>query len=49
MNQLLSTNHEIYKSFGDGWEVKGVFQNLTSRCAIEMKTRQYNRKFTKDH
>ena len=36
MNQLLSTNHEIYKSFGDGWEVKGVFQNRLTKSNIKM-------------
>ena len=25
INQLLSIAHEIYKSFDDGWEVRGVF------------------------
>ena len=25
INQLLSITHEIYKSFDDGWEVRGFF------------------------
>ena len=29
INQLLSINHEIYKSFDDGWEVRGVFLDLS--------------------
>ena len=28
INQFLSTNHEIYKSFDDVWEVRGVFLDL---------------------
>ena len=29
INQLLSITHEIYKSFDDGWEVSGVFLDIT--------------------
>ena len=29
INQLLSINHEIYKSFDDGWEVRGIFLDLS--------------------
>ena len=29
INQLLSITHEIYKSFDDGWEVKGVFLDIS--------------------
>ena len=29
INQLLSIIHEIYKSFYDGWEVKGVFLDIS--------------------
>ena len=29
INQLLSITHEIYKSFNDGWEVKGVFFDIS--------------------
>ena len=28
-NQLLSITHEIYKSFDDGWEVRGVFLDIS--------------------
>ena len=28
INQLLSITHEIYKSFDDGWEVRGVFLDI---------------------
>ena len=28
INQLLSNTHEIYKSFDDGWEVRGVFRDI---------------------
>ena len=28
INQLLSNTHEIYKSFDDGWEVRGVFLDI---------------------
>ena len=29
INQLLSITFEIYKSFDDGWEVRGVFLNIS--------------------
>ena len=29
INRLLSTTHEIYKSFHDGWEVRGVFLDIS--------------------
>ena len=29
VNQLLSTTHEIYKSFDDGWGVRGVFLDIS--------------------
>ena len=29
INQLLSVTHEVYKSFDDDWEVKGVFLNIS--------------------
>ena len=29
INQLLSINHEIYKSFDDGLEVRGVFLDIS--------------------
>ena len=29
INQLLSVTHEIYKSFYDGWEVRGVFLDIS--------------------
>ena len=29
INQLLSITHEIYKSFDDGWEVRGVFLGIS--------------------
>ena len=29
INQLLSIIHEIYKSFDDGWEVRGVFLDIS--------------------
>ena len=29
IKQLLSTTHEIYKSFGNGFEVRGVFLNIS--------------------
>ena len=29
INQLLSITHEIYKSFDDGWEVRGVFLDIS--------------------
>ena len=28
INQLLSITHEIYKSFDDGWEVRGAFLDI---------------------
>ena len=28
INHLLSITHDIYKSFDDGWEVKGVFLDI---------------------
>lgn len=28
-NQLLSIKHDIYKSFGDNFEVKGVFLDIS--------------------
>ena len=28
INQLLSITYEIYKSFDDGWEVRGVFLDV---------------------
>ena len=28
INQLLSITFEVYKSFDDGWEVKGVFLDI---------------------
>ena len=33
INQLLSIAHEIYKSFDDGWEVRGVFLNISKGLA----------------
>ena len=29
INQLLSITHDIYKSFDDGWEVRGVFPDIS--------------------
>ena len=29
MNQLLSITHEIYQSFDDGFEVRGVFVDIS--------------------
>ena len=29
INQLLSITHEIYKSFDDGFEVRGVFLDIS--------------------
>ena len=29
INQLLSITHEIYKSFDDGWEVRGAFLDMS--------------------
>ena len=29
INQLISTTHEIYKSFDDGYEVRGVFLDIS--------------------
>ena len=29
INQLLSIKHEIYKSFDDGWEVRGVYLDIS--------------------
>ena len=29
INQLLSITHEIYKLFDDGWEVRGVFLDIS--------------------
>ena len=29
INQLLSITHEIYKSFDDGWEVRGSFLDIS--------------------
>ena len=29
INQFLSITHEIYKSFDDAWEVRGVFLDIT--------------------
>ena len=29
INQLLSIMHEIYKSFDDGWEVRGVYLDIS--------------------
>ena len=29
INQLLSITHEIYKSFDDGWEVRGVHLDIS--------------------
>ena len=29
INQLLSITHGIYESFDDGWEVRGVFLNIS--------------------
>ena len=29
INQFLSITHEIYKSFDDGWEVRGVFLDIS--------------------
>ena len=29
INQLLSIMHEIYKSFNDGWEVRGVYLDIS--------------------
>ena len=29
INQLLSITHEIYKSFDDGWEVRGAFLDIS--------------------
>ena len=59
INQLLSITHEIYKSFDDMWEVRGVFldiskafditKSLASRCDIKTKAKWYLRKFTKDY
>ena len=59
INQLLSITHEIYKSFDDMWEVRGVFldiskafditKSLASRCDIKTKAKWYFRKFTKDY
>ena len=38
INQLLSITHDIYKSFNDGFEVKGMFRNIT-------KSFKYNKGF----
>ena len=29
INHLLSITHEVYKSFDEDWEVKGVFLNIS--------------------
>ena len=29
INQLLSIMHEIYKSFDDGWDVRGVYLDIS--------------------
>ena len=29
INQLLPITHEVYKSFEDDWEVRGVFLNIS--------------------
>ena len=29
INKLLSIMHEIYKSFDDGWEVRGVYLDIS--------------------
>ena len=29
INQLLSIMHEIFKSFDDGWEVRGVYLDIS--------------------
>ena len=29
INQLLSTTHDIYKSFDEGYEVRGVFLDIS--------------------
>ena len=29
INQLLSITYEIYKSFDDGWEVRGIFLDIS--------------------
>ena len=29
INQLLSSTHEIYKSFDGGWEVRGIFLDIS--------------------
>ena len=39
INQLLSITHESYKSFDDGWEVRGVFlihQKLLTKFGIKV-------------
>ena len=39
INQLLSVTHEIYKSFDDGWEVRGVslvYQKLLTKFGIKL-------------
>ena len=55
INQLISITHEIYKSFDDGYEVRGVFldiskafdkvwyQGMAPRFSLQTKTKRYIR------
>ena len=47
INQLLSITHEIYKSFDDSLDVRGVFldisKDMAQRSQIQIKTKRYFR------
>ena len=49
INQLLSITHNIYKSFDDGYEVRGVFLDISKAFdkvwSYIQITRKWNKKF----
>ena len=40
INQLLSITHEIFKLFDGGWEVRGVFLDISKAFAVNTKVPQ---------
>ena len=46
MNQLLSIAHNIYKSFDDGYEVRGVFLDISNASLARWSYIQITRKWS---
>ena len=44
INQLISITHEIYKSFGDGYELRGVFLDISKALDKKHGTKVFTTK-----